>query len=201
MADNERPLNAFTPIGVVSFPNLWVPKAFQEGDPEYSCNIIFGEDGTVDFLSREMNEINRRFFQELRVAIRAAAIKRFGDNYKAKGITLRSPLRKTEEYARYGEPYTTIRNGYFCRVATRDQPGIVDADSHPILNKTDIFSGCLGRASVYCHAYDTKGNKGVKLLLNNFQKAGEWKRLSGRLDAEQEFDRLETVSTLEEDDI
>lgn len=182
--------------------NLWKPKAFQpDKAPEHSCVLVFGPDGTLEWLPERMNEINRRTFGELKTAIKAAAVKRFGADYKAKGINLRSPLRKVEEYARYGEPFTVIKDGFFCSVASRDQPGIVDAGSHKIMNQTDLFSGCLARATVYCHAYDTSGNKGVKLLLNNIQKAGEWKRLSGRLDAEQEFERLEEVSTMEEDDI
>lgn len=183
----KNPQNCITPIGVVSFPNLWTPKAFQPGKPaEYSTVLVFSAETDLSIL---------------KAAIKAAAVKKFGADYKEKGIVLRTPLRKTEEYTRYGEPFTTNPGGTFISCGSTTPPGIVDARAQVIMTQSDIYAGCLARVSVYCHPYDTAGNKGVKLLLNNFQKAGEGKRLSGRLAAEQEFERLETASSADSDDI
>ena len=49
--------------------------------------------------------------------------------------------------------------------------------------------------------YDTDGNKGVTLFLNNVQKVRDGDRLAGRPDAEDDFDAVEGEDGEEEDDL
>lgn len=69
-----------TPDAILSYPNLFVPRAMAEGMPEkYSCELIFPE-GTD--------------LTPLREAASAAAIQKWGDKLPA---NVRSPFRDGDE--------------------------------------------------------------------------------------------------------
>lgn len=169
-------LNVITPQGIVSFPKVWEPKAFQPGkEPQYGLILVFDKDTDLS---------------ELKRAIKKAVVTKFGEDYKEKKLKLKNPIRNAEEYASYGEPFDVVGRVFFS-TNSRSAPGIVDRTAKPIMNRSDFYAGCLARVSVYCHAYDTAGNKGVTLLLNNIQKTGDGKQLAGRMAAEQEFERID----------
>jgi hypothetical protein len=179
-------LKVITPSGIVCFPHVWEPFSFQAGqEPNYSLIIVFQDaKGLLD----------------LKKACVAAARKKFGQKADAmiKAGQLRMPWRKGTEYAEYGEPFT--EGSVFITAKSKQAPGIVDARAKPIMKQMDFYAGCEGRVSVYCHGYDTMGNKGVTLLLNNVQKTGEGTRLSGRQNAEDEFGAVEGAGSDEDDD-
>lgn len=189
MADQKKQRNEqniITPPGIVSFPRVWTPKAFEPGkEPEYGLILVFDPDADLTPLKK---------------AIKAAVVSKFGADYKEKGIKLRNPIRPASDYASYGEPFD-VDGRVFINAKTRTAPGIVDRRAQPILNQSEFYAGCLARASVYCHPYDTKGNKGVTLLLNNIQKTGDGKQIAGRMSAEHEFERLDPTDGAEDDDI
>ena len=171
--DSDTDLKVITPEGVVCFPHVWEAHAFQAGqEPSFSLILVFPEGTDITDLKR---------------AAGRAAMAKWGDKTKAmlKAGQLRMPWRDGAEYADYGEPF--VEGATFVTAKTKQAPGIVNERAKPIMNQMDFYAGCLGRMSVYCHAYDTMGNKGVTLLLNNVQKTGEGSRLSGRMKAEDEF--------------
>jgi hypothetical protein len=176
MAGKEQDdgLKVITPEGRVAFPHVWEPHAFQAGqEPNYSLILVFPEGTDI---------------MELKKACGRAAVKKFGD--KARGMMkagqLRMPWRDGSEYSEYGEPF--VDGAIFVTAKSKQAPGVVNERAKPIMNQMDFYAGCMGRASVYCHAYDTMGNKGVTLLLNNVQKTGDGERMSGRQRAEDEFE-------------
>jgi hypothetical protein len=63
----------------------------------------------------------------------------------------------------------------------------VDADLNPILDSTEFYSGCYGRASINFFAYNTAGNRGIGCGLNNLQKLDDGEPLSGRSRPEDDF--------------
>ena len=73
-------------------------------------------------------------------------------------------------------------------------PGIVDADCQPILDRSEVYSGVYGRASVNFYAFNSNGNRGIACSLNNLQKIRDGEHLGGKSSAEEDF------STEEEDD-
>lgn len=183
--DTEN-LKVFTPIGTVSFPHVWEPHSFQAGqEPNYSIILVFAEGTDLKALKKACS-----------VAAKNRWADKAADMFK-KG-QLRMPWRPGSDYAEYGEPF--VEGTTFVTAKTKQAPGIVDHRAKPIINQMDFYAGCMARASVYCHAYDTMGNKGVTLLLNNIQKTGEGTRLSGRKSAEDEFDPIEGSSKDDEDD-
>lgn len=66
-------------------------------------------------------------------------------------------------------------------------PGIVDADRQPIIERSEIYSGVYGRASVNFYAFNTNGNKGIACSLNNLQKIRDGEHLGGKSNAEDDF--------------
>ena len=40
-------------------------------------------------------------------------------------------------------------------------PGIVDADRNPILERSEVYSGVYGRASINFYAFNSKGTRGL----------------------------------------
>ncbi len=71
-------------------------------------------------------------------------------------------------------------------------PGVCDANLQPILDKSQIYSGMYGRATVVAYGYDNKGGQGVTFGLQNFQKCMDGEPLGGaRVAAEMDFEAFE----------
>lgn len=192
--DNED-LKVISPIGTAAFPHLFEPHAFEAGkEPNYSLILVFPE-GTD--------------LKDLKAACGRAAIKKFGDKEKVKAMIakgqLRMPWRDGADYAEYGEPF--VAGSTFITIKSKQAPGVVGPNAKPIMNGMDFYAGCMARASFLCWGYDSMGNKGVTLLLNNVQKVGEGNKLSGRQRAEDEFEAVKgstsaaATADLADDDI
>lgn len=187
-AVKEEKRTVITPIGVAAFVHVWEPFAFtpKQGeaakDPNYSLILVF-ENAKIDVDPA---------WKELRVAVTAAATTKFGADAVKEMIRRNKfslPWRDGLEYENYGPPFA--EGTKFISVKSRNPPGVVDARSRPVLNQDDIYPGMLARVSCLPWAFDSMGNKGVTLLLNNVQKAGDGERLAGgRVSAEAEFDPL-----------
>ncbi|MBO6210449.1 MAG: DUF2815 family protein, partial [Schwartzia sp.] len=65
--------------------------------------------------------------------------------------------------------------------------GIVDASRQPILERSEVYSGVYGRASINFYAFNTNGNKGIACGLNNLQKIRDGESLGGKTRAEDDF--------------
>lgn len=169
-----------TPIGILSFPNLFVARAaVQGGEPRFSLNLIFDEPATK---SPE--------YQALRAAVAEAIDNEWGvgKSKDAKFVQgLRLPFRKASEkqYAGYD------KGVIFVHAWSKQKPGVVDAQRQDILVPDDVWAGQLARATVRCFAYNQSGNKGVSFALENVQIAKkDMPRLDGRVAANAAFDDL-----------
>jgi hypothetical protein len=80
---------------------------------------------------------------------------------------------------------------WFMNANSASAPFVVDAQCNPILDRSDFYSGCYGRASVNFYAYSASGNRGIACGLNNLQKLRDGERLGGRTSAEEDFGGLE----------
>lgn len=97
---------------------------------------------------------------------------------------LKSPLRDGDD-ERSDDP--AFANSYFLNASSLRQPGVVDAQCNPIMSRDEFYSGCYGRASLNFFAYNTNGNKGIAVGLNNLQKLQDGPRLAGGSTAEEDF--------------
>lgn len=180
-----------TPIGIVCFAQVFNARAFQPGqDAKYSMLLVF----------EKAKMANDKAWLALRAAVQAAAVAKFGAD-EAKKLAARGkltlPWRDAAEYEEYGEPFND--KNVMLKLSSTSAPGIVNGALRPIIDDTEFYSGCKARATAAVWPYDTAGNKGVTLLLNNIQKTADGERLSGsRKAAEDDFEQTEEAT---EDDM
>ncbi|WP_233120646.1 DUF2815 family protein, partial [Boudabousia liubingyangii] len=75
----------------------------------------------------------------------------------------------------------------FVNANSTTQPGIVDANVQPIIERSEMYSGVYARVTLSFYAFNTNGNKGVACGLRNIQKIRDGEPLGGRVSAESEF--------------
>lgn len=76
---------------------------------------------------------------------------------------------------------------YFVNANSTTAPGIVDAACNPILERSEVYSGIYGRASINFYAFNSSGNRGIACGLNNVQKISDGEPLGGKSRAEDDF--------------
>ena len=97
---------------------------------------------------------------------------------------IKTPLRDGDLERPDDEAY---KNAYFINANSATAPGIVDADRQPILERSELYSGVYGRASINLYAFNSNGNKGIACGLNNLQKIRDGEPLGGKSRAEDDF--------------
>lgn len=173
----ERP-RLTTPEGIVCFEHVWEAAAMEEGkQKKFSLILVFP---------------NKAILKELRQQCIATATAKFGEDWRKlheKG-KFRFPWRDGDEYEDYGAPFTN-EGAVFCSFQSTTPVGVVDGRAKPIMDRADFYSGALARVTYTPWAYDSNGNKGVTLLLNNVQKTGKGERIAGKPNAEDDFEAVE----------
>ena len=156
-----------------SYCHVFEPAAISEGqEPKYSISIIIPKSDkvTLDKINKAIEEAK----QEGKT--------KFGG--KIPGV-LKLPLRDGDVERPDDEAYA---NNYFLNASSSVQPGIVDENRDEIMIKTEFYSGCYGRASINFYAFNTSGNKGIAVGLNNLQKLEDGEPLGGvRASAQDDF--------------
>ena len=177
MTKSVNPLKVVTgPDTRWSYVNAWEPKSINGGTPKYSVSLIIPKSDT-------------KTIEKIKAAIEAAYHE--GES-KLKGngrtvpplATLKTPLRDGN-LERPDDP--VYANMYFMNANNSSAPGIVDAARQPIIERSEIYSGVYGRASVNFFAFNTNGNKGIACSLNNLQKIRDGEPLGGKSNAEDDF--------------
>lgn len=167
-----------TPVGKASFPNLFKPRHNQmSGKDEFSIDILFDKKKTD--LSKIKDLLNK------------VAKDKWGDKMPK---FINQPIKDGDGVKpKSGEPYDANYHGhYFITLKNTRQPGVVDAQTQPIINPADIYGGCFVRCSVKAFAYDRSGNKGVSLGLDHVQKVKDGEPFgAARTSAENVFDVID----------
>ena len=55
------------------------------------------------------------------------------------------------------------------------------------MNRSEVYSGVYGRASISFYVFNANGNKGIACGLNNLQKISDGEPLGGKASAESDF--------------
>lgn len=159
-----------------SYANVWDPKSIAGGTPKYSVSLIVSKDDTAT--------VNK-----IKAAIQSAyeegqsKLKGNGKTVPALSV-LKTPLRDGDLERPDDEAYA---NCYFVNANSAAAPGIVDADRQPIIDRSEVYSGVYGRASINFYAFNSNGNKGIACGLNNLQKIKDGEPLGGKSRAEEDF--------------
>ena len=177
MAKFNNPTKVITGVNTRwSYVNAWEPKSINGGAPKYSVSLIIPKSDT-------------KTLEKIRAAIQAAyeegQSKLKGNGRSVPAISaLKTPLRDGDAERPDDEAYA---NSYFVNANSGTAPGIVDADRNPILERSEVYSGVYGRASINFYAFNSNGNKGIACGLNNLQKIRDGEPLGGKSRAEDDF--------------
>lgn len=184
MSKIQNPTKVITGVNTRwSYANVWDPKSINGGAPKYSVSLIIPKSDTATVA-------------KIKGAIEAAyeegqsKLKGNGKTVPALSV-LKTPLRDGDLERPDDEAYA---NSYFINANSATAPGIVDADRQPILERSEVYSGVYGRASINLYAFNSNGNKGIACGLNNLQKIRDGEPLGGKSRAEDDF------STEDDDD-
>ena len=159
-----------------SYTNVWEPKAMEGGKPKFSVSLIIPKSDTVTV---------GKIKAAIEEAYRDGQSKLKGNAKSVPALsTLRTPLRDGD-IDRPDDP--AYANAYFVNANSTSAPGVVDANRNEILDKSEVYSGCYGRASISFYAFNANGNKGIACGLNNLQKIKDGEPLGGRASAESDF--------------
>lgn len=159
-----------------SYANVWDPKAINGDKPKYSISLIISKDDT-------------KTIEDIKKAIQAAyeegAAKLKGNAKSVPPLTaIKNPLRDGDIEKPDDEAY---KNAYFINANSTSAPGIVDENVQPIINRSEVYSGVYGRASISFYAFNVNGNRGIACGLNNLQKIKDGEPLGGKASAASDF--------------
>lgn len=159
-----------------SYANVWDAKSINGGTPKYSVSLIIPKSDI-------------KTVEKIQAAIQAAyeegqsKLKGNGKSVPALSL-IKTPLRDGDMERPDDEAY---KNSYFINANSATAPGIVDADRNPILERSEVYSGVYGRASISLYAFNSNGNRGIACGLNNLQKISDGDPLGGKSRAEDDF--------------
>ena len=159
-----------------SYANVWEAKSINGGKPKFSVSLIIPKDDTAT--------VNK-----IKAAIQSA-YEEGQSKLKGNGKTvptlsiIKTPLRDGDLERPDDEAYAGC---YFINANSASAPGIVDSDRQPVIDRSEVYSGVYGRASINFYAFNSNGNKGIACGLNNLQKMKDGEALGGKSRAEDDF--------------
>lgn len=190
MTTKEKPTAFVTPFGRVSFPQLVVPTAMEDGQKKkYSTILLFpGDEKGLEAVNAQVDK---------------AARDKWGAKMDDKAFLakLEMPIHDASEKA-----YDGYTDGWkFARFSSVKKPRVIGQDKSDLeadLNAEeypDLYAGCWARVSYNVFAWEHKHPKtgavikrGVSLGLYNVQKVKDGESFGGgHSDADEDFDEIE----------
>ena len=154
-----------------SYAHVFQPQAAQEGqNPKYSVSLIIpkSDKETIEKINKAVEDAKKEY-----MAIWGGSIP------KGLKVGLRDGDEEKDDPA--------YANSFFINANSGQKPGVVDADLNPIMDMSEFYSGCFGRASISFYGYNSNGSKGIGCGLNNVQKLEEGEKLGGASNAADDF--------------
>ena len=163
-----------------SYVRVFEPKVNDEGKSEFTISLIIPKSST-------------RTIEKIKAAIQAAYAdgesKLAGNSKTAPPLaSIRTPLRDGD-LDKPDDP--AYKDAYFINAKCwNNPPKVVDANMNVIIDKTEVYSGCYGRAHIEFYAYNNKA-KGIGCLLHGLQKIADGEPLGGHVNVEAAFAEAE----------
>lgn len=154
-----------------SYLHCWEPDSVNGGDPKYSVSAIIPKSDT-----KTVNAIKTAIEQA-----KKDSVSKWGGKVPA---NLKLPLRDGDIDRPDDEAYAGC---YFFNANSRQAPQVVDSKVQPILDQSEVYSGCYGKISVTFYGYNSNGNRGIAAGLGNIQKLKDGESLGGRTSAVDDF--------------
>lgn len=160
----------------IAYTAIWEPKAKEETHtPKYSCFMILPKSG---------DPAVEKFIEDFKAACNKILTEEYGTDKKKWPKKLWNPLRDPE--AEWDDIAEAFEDAFYIRPKSAKMPGVVDAQVQPIVNHSEIYSGCYARISITLFHFDNE-SKGITLSLNNIMKTGDGEAIGGAVSAENEF--------------
>lgn len=155
-----------------SYPDVFVAKAINAGDkPKFSCALL-------------IKKTDKEGLARVRTALAAAEVIMKTANNGKLPPKYESPLHDGDVDKPEDDAYAGC---YFVNAKSDNKPGLVDANTDPILDKDEFKAGDYGRASINFYYFDVPKSKGIAVGLNNLQKLKDGPALSSRSNAAADF--------------
>lgn len=163
-----------------SYVNVFEPKSINGSDEKYSVSLLIDkrDTKTIEAIERAIE------------AAKQAGAAKFGGKIPS---VLKLPLRDGDTERPDDENYA---GKMFVNANCKTKPGLIEKNGMEIIDTTEFYSGCYGKASVTFYAFNSNGNKGIACGLNNIMKTRDGEPLGGRSRAVDDF-----ANDIEEDDI
>lgn len=163
-----------------SYVNVFEPKSINGSDEKYSVSLLIDkrDTKTIETIERAIE------------AAKQAGVAKFGGKIPP---VLKLPLRDGDVERPDDENYA---GKMFVNANCKTKPGLIEKNGMEIIDTTEFYSGCYGKASVTFYAFNSNGNKGIACGLNNIMKTRDGEPLGGRSRAVDDF-----ANDIEEDDI
>ena len=145
--------------------NCWRPGVQYGGGPKYSVSAIIPKNDT---------ETIDKIHQAIEFA-KENSIQKWGG---------RSPIHDGDEEKPDNPIY---QNCYYINAKSKDAPQVVDENVEPIIDQTQVYSGCSGNISIIFYGYNFSGNKGIAAGLGNIQKLEDGEPFGGPISAKEDF--------------
>mgnify|MGYP001203911053 CR=1 FL=1 len=174
MSNPKNPTKVIVPCRF-SFLHCWEPDSVNGSEPKYSVSAIIPKSDTAT-----VNAIKAA----IEVAKKESASK-WGGKVPP---NLKLPLRDGDIDRPEDEAYAGC---YFLNANSRQAPQVVNSRVEPVLDQSEVYSGCYGKISVNFYGYNSNGNRGIAAGLGNIQKLRDGESLGGRAKASEEFDTVQ----------
>ena len=182
-----QPTKVVTGTVRLSYAHLFEPFSFNDDqEPKYSVVLLIPKS-------------DKATIKKIKAAQKAALEQGKSSKFNGKIPTNWSNTLRDGDEEKDLEDNPEFAGHYFMTVSAKTRPGIVDRNVQPILDSTEVYSGCYARASINAFPYSVSGNKGVSFGLNHIQKIKDGEPLGGRSNAEDDFDSLDD-DEFEDDD-
>lgn len=161
----------------LSYTHLFEPHAMDGNEPKYSTSVIISKNDKETLMA----------IKEAVEQVKKEGAAKWGGKVPT---TLKTPLRDGDA-ERPDDP--AYANSFFLNANSKNKPGVVDQFVQPVLDATEVYSGCYGRLTLNFYAYNANGNRGIAAGLGNVQKLEDGEPLGGFTRAEDDFDAIETT--------
>lgn len=172
----ERSARFITPKARASYPHLFTPKAFEDGEPKYQLTAMVKKGDIGDAFIKLVRERQEQALTTLYGKKLPANIDRYGIN---DGDDSEDP---------------EMHGHWLVKSTNKAKPAVVDADKSEIVDPTDVYGGCYVRANMCAKAYGTpsKGGVALELVAVQFMEDGEPFSAAARatIAAANEFDEV-----------
>jgi len=160
----------------LSYVHLSEPHSNNGGDPKYSTTILMPK-SDMDAKAR------------LDAAYREAVQKGVTDKWNGTmPPVVACPIYDGDGVRPNGEPFGAECKGCWVFTASSSNPvPVVDVTQNPIINSTEVYSGCYARVCVSFFPYNSNGKRGIGCGLEAVQKLEDGDPLGGGVSVADAF--------------